>query len=76
VRPNDVVVVWGGAGGLGSQAIQIVKAAGGIPIAVISDDSKVDFCLNLGAKGCINRKNFSHWGMRRTGRTTSATPNG
>ncbi len=63
VRPNDVVVVWGGAGGLGSQAIQIVKAAGGIPIAVISDDSKVDFCLNLGAKGCINRKNFSHWGM-------------
>ena len=63
VQMDDVVLIWGGAGGLGSQAIQIVKAAGGIPIAVISDESKVDFCLSLGAKGCINRKNFNHWGM-------------
>ena len=63
VQMDDVVLIWGGAGGLGSQAIQIIKAAGGIPIAVISDESKVDFCLSLGAKGCINRKNFNHWGM-------------
>ena len=63
VQPNDVVLIWGGAGGLGSQAIQIVKAAGGIPIAVISDESKVEFCMSLGAKGCINRKDFNHWGM-------------
>ena len=63
VRKNDVVLIWGGAGGLGSMAIQIVKAAGGIPIAVISDDSKEEFCKNLGAIGVINRKNFGHWGM-------------
>ena len=62
VQKGDVVLVWGGAGGLGSQAIQIVKAAGGTSVAVISDDSKADFCLQLGAKGCINRKRFSHWG--------------
>ena len=63
VEPNDVVLVWGGAGGLGCQAIQIVKTMGGIPVAVISDDSKVDFCTRLGAKGCINRKRFQHWGQ-------------
>ena len=63
VKPDDVVLIWGGAGGLGCQAIQIVKAAGGIPIAVISSDDKVEFCKSLGARGVINRKSFKHWGM-------------
>ncbi len=63
VEENDVVLVWGGSGGLGSQAIQIVKAQGGIPIAVVSDPGKFEFCKSLGARGCINRKDFSHWGM-------------
>lgn len=63
VRENDVVLVWGGSGGLGSQAIQITKAQGGIPIAVVSDPAKFEFCKSLGAKGCINRKDFTHWGM-------------
>jgi crotonyl-CoA carboxylase/reductase len=63
VKPNDVVLIWGGSGGLGSQAIQIVKAQGGIPIAVVSGEDKFEFCKSLGAKGCINRKKFDHWGM-------------
>ncbi|MBK8399162.1 MAG: crotonyl-CoA carboxylase/reductase [Leptospiraceae bacterium] len=66
-KPNDVkagdpVLIWGGAGGLGSMAIQIVKAAGGRPIAVISSDDKIDYCKKLGAEGVINRNNFKHWG--------------
>ena len=63
VQKGDVVLIWGGAGGLGSQAIQIVKAFGGIPVAVVSSDDKFEFCKKLGARGCINRKHFSHWGM-------------
>jgi len=63
VRPNDVVLIWGASGGLGCMAIQIVKAEGGIPIGIVGDDSKIDFCMKLGAKGCINRKNFDHWGL-------------
>jgi crotonyl-CoA carboxylase/reductase len=63
VQQDDVVLVWGGAGGLGSMAIQICKAAGAIPLAVISSDDKIEYCEHLGAKGCINRKNFDHWGM-------------
>jgi len=63
VRKNDVVLIWGASGGLGCMAIQIVKAQGGIPVGVVGDDRKMDFCMKLGAKGCINRKQFSHWGM-------------
>ncbi|TGM46188.1 crotonyl-CoA carboxylase/reductase [Leptospira vanthielii] len=62
VKPGDVALIWGGAGGLGAMAIQIVKAAGGVPIAVVSSDDKIDFCKNLGAAGVINRNKFKHWG--------------
>jgi crotonyl-CoA carboxylase/reductase len=63
VRKNDVVLIWGASGGLGCMAIQIVKAEGGIPVGVIGDDRKTEFCMKLGAKGVINRKKFLHWGM-------------
>lgn len=63
VRENDVVLIWGGAGGLGTMAIQLVKAFGGIPVAVVSSDAKGEYVMKLGAKGYINRKDFTHWGM-------------
>jgi crotonyl-CoA carboxylase/reductase len=63
VQQGDVVLVWGGSGGLGSMAIQIVKEFGGIPVAVVSSEDKFEFCRRIGAKGCINRKEFDHWGM-------------
>ena len=43
-------------------ALQIVSALGGKPIAVISDESKRQFCMDKGAVGVINRNDFSHWG--------------
>jgi len=60
---GDPVLVWGGAGGLGSMAIQIAAAVGAVPIAVVSSTGKFEYCEDLGAKGCINRKDFDHWGM-------------
>ncbi len=62
VEKDDVVLVWGAAGGLGSMALQITRAQGGRPVAVISDDDKRQFCLDQGAVGVINRNNFDHWG--------------
>ncbi len=62
VEEGDPVLIWGGTGGLGSMAIQIVREAGGIPIAVVSDQAKFEFCLQMGAQGVINRKEFEHWG--------------
>jgi crotonyl-CoA carboxylase/reductase len=63
IKKDDVVLVWGGAGGLGSMAIQIVKAFGATPVAVVSNNDKFQYCMDLGAKGCINRNDFDHWGM-------------
>jgi crotonyl-CoA carboxylase/reductase len=62
VRPGDPVLIWGGAGGLGSMAIQLVRMFGGTPIAVVSDDVRAEHCLKLGAAGVINRTEFDHWG--------------
>jgi len=62
VEKDDVVLVWGAAGGLGSMALQIVAAQGGKPVAVISSEDKRQFCLDHGAVGAINRKDFDHWG--------------
>jgi len=62
VGPGDPVLVWGGAGGLGCMAIQIIKAAGGRAVAVVSGEDKVEYCKNLGAVGVIDRRKFDHWG--------------
>lgn len=62
LKPGDNVLVWGGAGGLGSMAIQIIAASGANAIAVISEEDKREFVMSLGAKGAINRKDFKCWG--------------
>ena len=63
VREGDVVLVWGGSGGLGSLAIQLVRIAGGRAVAVVSSQEKGEYCKGLGAVGFVNRKDFSHWGV-------------
>jgi crotonyl-CoA carboxylase/reductase len=40
-----------------------VAASGANAIAVVSDESKAEYVLNLGAKGVINRKDFKCWGQ-------------
>jgi len=63
VNEGDVVLVWGGSGGLGCQAIQIARAKGAIPVAVASGAERGEFCKRLGAAGYIDRKDFDHWGV-------------
>ncbi len=59
----DVVLVWGGSGGLGSQAIQLATVHGARAVAVVSDEERGEYCKKLGAVGYINRREFSHWGV-------------
>lgn len=63
VRDGDVVLVWGGSGGLGTQAIQLAKLAGARPIAVVSDAERGEYAMRFGATGWINRRDFDHWGI-------------
>jgi crotonyl-CoA carboxylase/reductase len=63
VEQGDVVLVWGGSGGLGSLAIQLVALAGGRAVAVVSSDERGQYTKELGAVGYVNRKNFAHWGV-------------
>lgn len=62
VRPGQNVLVWGAAGGLGSMAVQLVAVAGANAIGIVSDESKRDYVMSLGAKGVVNRKEFDCWG--------------
>ena len=63
VEAGDVVLVWGGSGGLGSMAVQLVTHAGGRAVAVVSSDAKGEYAKSLGAAGYVNRKDFDHWGV-------------
>ncbi|WP_439817789.1 crotonyl-CoA carboxylase/reductase [Zavarzinia sp. CC-PAN008] len=63
LRPGQNVLVWGASGGLGSMAVQLISVAGANAIGVISDPTKKDFVLSLGAKGVINRNDFKCWGQ-------------
>jgi crotonyl-CoA carboxylase/reductase len=63
LKPGDNVLVWGASGGLGVFGVQLVAASGANAIGVISDESKRDYVMAIGAKGVINRTDFSCWGQ-------------
>ncbi len=51
---GETVLVQGGAGGVGSGAIQLAKRMGCRVIATVSSREKADFCKSLGADETIN----------------------
>ncbi|MBK9421339.1 MAG: crotonyl-CoA carboxylase/reductase [Flavobacteriales bacterium] len=61
VQEGDVVLIWGGSGGLGVAAIQLVRNSGGIPVAVVSSADKAAYCESLGAL-TLDRSKYTHWG--------------
>jgi crotonyl-CoA carboxylase/reductase len=63
VKQDDVVLVWGASGGLGSLGVQLARLAGALPVGVVSSAEKGEYAKTLGAVGCVNRKDFSHWGV-------------
>jgi putative PIG3 family NAD(P)H quinone oxidoreductase len=51
---NETFLVHGGAGGIGSFAIQYAKARGATVIATAGTPDKIDFCRSLGADHAIS----------------------
>jgi NADPH:quinone reductase len=54
LKAGETVLVLGAAGGVGTAAIQIAKAAGARVIAAASSDAKCAFCLSIGADATID----------------------
>jgi NADPH2:quinone reductase len=56
LQAGETLLVHAGAGGVGSAAIQLGKAAGATVIATAGSDAKVEVCRNLGADHAVNYK--------------------
>jgi crotonyl-CoA reductase len=59
MKQGDIVFVWGGAGGLGAYAIQLVKNGGGIAVGVVSSDAKRKLVESLGCDVILDRREFA-----------------
>lgn len=55
-KPGETAVVTAAAGGVGSIAVQLLKAAGCQVIGLAGDDEKCAWVKSLGATDCINYK--------------------
>ncbi len=56
IKAGDSVLVWGGTGGLGLSAIQLINLSGAKPMPVVSSTEKSDFLEGIGEKNYIDRK--------------------
>jgi NADPH2:quinone reductase len=56
LKSGEVLLVHGGAGGVGTACIQLGKIAGATVIATAGSDDKVELCRRLGADHAINYK--------------------
>ena len=65
LQPGETVLVLGAAGGVGTAAIQIAKAAGARVIAAASSNDKCNTCMKLGADATINYSEHTPAGTLR-----------
>jgi tumor protein p53-inducible protein 3 len=56
LQPGETVLMHGGASGVGTAAIQLVREAGGRMIVTASSEAKITRCRELGADLVINYK--------------------
>jgi NADPH2:quinone reductase len=54
LQPGETAVVLGAAGGVGTAALQVAKAAGARVLAAVSTDIKCNRCRELGADDALN----------------------
>lgn len=54
LKPQEWLLLHGGASGIGSTAIQLAKAFGAHVVTTVSSDDKAEFCQSLGADKTIN----------------------
>jgi crotonyl-CoA reductase len=55
IKAGDIVLIWGATGGTGSFAVQLTRAAGGIPVGIVSTPRKARLARELGCELVIDR---------------------
>jgi crotonyl-CoA reductase len=53
IKAGETCLIWGASGGLGVFAIQLCLAVGAIPVCIVSDESKANYCKKFGAEKII-----------------------
>lgn len=56
LQKEEKVLIYGGSGGIGSMAIQLLNLFGAKPYTLVSSAEKKEFCESLGAKKVIDYK--------------------
>jgi crotonyl-CoA reductase len=56
LKQGEAVLIWGATGGIGGYAVQYVLNGGGIPVGVVSSESKEEMLREMGCAAVINRK--------------------
>ena len=68
MRQGDTVFIWGATGGIGAYATQLVLNGGGIPVGVVSSESRVKLLESMGCEHVIDRRaeNYQFWSDEHT----------
>lgn len=56
LQKGEDVLIYGGSGGIGSMAIQLVHLSGSNAFTLVSSEEKAEYCRRLGAAKVINYK--------------------
>lgn len=56
LKKGENVLIYGGSGGIGSMAIQLVRLYGAVPYTLASSEEKIKYCIDLGAEKVVNYK--------------------
>jgi crotonyl-CoA reductase len=68
MKQGDVVFIWGATGGIGAYATQLVLNGGGIPVGVVSSESRVQLLNAMGCEAVIDRRaeGYQFWSDEHT----------
>ena len=61
LKKEDRIVIYAGASGVGTAAIQICNSLGFEPYAVVSTEVKGEVCKKMGAKDVVYYKDNDKW---------------
>jgi crotonyl-CoA reductase len=56
MKQGDIVFIWGATGGIGAYATQLVLNGGGIPVGVVSSESRANLLRAMGCDRVIDRR--------------------